>query len=339
MSQGVQNTHRYAAIGYRARWCYFVVWLAAALIWWAAYVEGTFIEFRGFQSWTPVRGFVELVHFHWLKGSGSDSWLPSHGNRLFGLNVSHLLGSLSQTIPVPDVLILAMVYVFALGLNAFIGCYVGFNSATIKRLPARALFGWMPRSISVFMVGLCFAGFCALGIEFWVTKIWGFAIIPSHPRFYGIPLYLVRSSSWQFCLLTVLGGGAWGLLMMARLRREQYWQLERFSRYPLYMAILLLLASELISLGRWSGYIVEYYDYGVTYTASFIAWSVMVWALGCRAWLLFRLKRFEKLKLIHDRESPECFACGYNLHGSVLAGSRSCPECGVSIPRELLASQ
>lgn len=54
---------------------------------------------------------------------------------------------------------------------------------------------------------------------------------------------------------------------------------------------------------------------------------VMFWVFGPGIILLFMRPRYLRRKAM-----PICFDCGYDLRGSIPAGSTSCPECGAAIP-------
>jgi len=224
---------------------------------------------------------------------------------------------------------------FPVALGTLILVYVGLGKAKLEHLPARSAFRPLPQAISALFWGLCLAGFAAIIIEL-TTGEWDEVV-----RFNGNwgkgPRYSSHiDRAWPSFTIILVGGAAMYVLMMILKRgHDRYWQLERVSRGVLCAAFALLITSSTIWLLR-DMHLLRGFDNDAVRSADFAAWTCLVWAMGCRTRLLFRLRKHEKLKNQHDLENPECFACGYNLRGSVMAGSKRCPECGVSISRELL---
>ena len=56
---------------------------------------------------------------------------------------------------------------------------------------------------------------------------------------------------------------------------------------------------------------------------------VTFWSLGPAIMLLFLMDSYRQ-----QRNAPLCLACGYDLRGSIPAGSTACPECGEPIPTQ-----
>jgi hypothetical protein len=62
---------------------------------------------------------------------------------------------------------------------------------------------------------------------------------------------------------------------------------------------------------------------------------VVVFAMGLLLALLFLRPRYRRE--LHERATSTCPACGYDLRGSLAAGSRTCPECGAQVPENAVA--
>ena len=65
------------------------------------------------------------------------------------------------------------------------------------------------------------------------------------------------------------------------------------------------------------------------YTTRVFAATVLFWAWACRVRLLFQLERYR----IEAIDNPEqiCYACGYDLRGTIAAERNQCPECGAAV--------
>jgi len=169
--------------------------------------------------------------------------------------------------------------------------------------------------------------------------MWEFALGSAQTRgpygFYqgqiGLRGWLLPPVRWLLVLGTIVSAiGFW----IAVLRRELYWRLERLTRYV-----------GLISGSLWVGAMVLYFSGAGGYryvmggdvwrTVWFSAFTALLWAASCRVWLLFRLVKYEKMRMVKMAESPECFACEYDLTGSLRGGVMRCPECGTRVPLEV----
>ena len=118
-------------------------------------------------------------------------------------------------------------------------------------------------------------------------------------------------------------GLAWhACLTMFRKTRQCYWQAERMTLY-LCLASIVLLAAGVITGAR-ARRIIRWMDIGGVQLAMMIGWLVLLWAWGCRIRLLFLLERY--------KQTPDtlCFACGYDLRGTLAAARTQCPECGAT---------
>ena len=116
-------------------------------------------------------------------------------------------------------------------------------------------------------------------------------------------------------------------------KQQRFWQFERMTLYLLIASIVLLLLPLICDALEW-GRDYSWDTHSGRYTTRILAATVLFWAWACRIILLFQLMRFEK----QARETPdhECFACGYDLRGTLGANRKNCPECGVAIAIEML---
>jgi len=60
-----------------------------------------------------------------------------------------------------------------------------------------------------------------------------------------------------------------------------------------------------------------------------IGFTASILGVGLIAWLKCFSSRYERQK------APACAKCGYDLRGSIPAGSTTCPECGAAIPEAM----
>lgn len=148
----------------------------------------------------------------------------------------------------------------------------------------------------------------------------------SLPLLASIPRWLVAALAGLAVLAAFTAIGAVVLRFVSR-HRQQYWQLERITLGLILASLVLWIVARALD-PMWSVRFWRNYRYDPIRTALAMAWTTLMWSWGCRIRLLFLLRRYEQAP-----EDQSCFACGYDLRGTISAGRKLCPECGAAIER------
>ena len=155
------------------------------------------------------------------------------------------------------------------------------------------------------------------------------SIASSRGRLYCSKRWLPLAICWQ------------GIYWFIWRRSERYWWLERVTLGLLVGAIILAGWSWGWGIvhyqGRYTHHIQsQWYSASAVMVMFVFSVTVALWAWGVRIGLLFRFAAYEKAA----RENPDgqCFACGYDLRGTLQAGREKCPECGQRILLEQRAA-
>ena len=322
------------SLGYRLRWLYVLLFLALAWLWWAVYLEGHVLPW----AWACNARFLFVTQAYWTTHQG-DAWFGYLGGA-FGLGFSPTYGG-SGGFPLwSRGLALALILLWL----TLVPLFLGLRGRTRQRWPARTPLHVGAIVAAAIMAGFLSTGAIALGLVAYRPDMWlqfislPFRLPALQPLAQTGPSPVALSVAAAVPVtLTVAMTGAWaaGLAWSRRQQTVGYWRLERVTRWLAIAAIALW-------LGRWIvpqfGSIQPGPGWGVPamtqalHTASFAATSVLVWVAAVRTWLLFRYRAFEQAET-----EPVCFACGYDLRGSIPAGATHCPECGMRISAELLA--
>ena len=140
------------------------------------------------------------------------------------------------------------------------------------------------------------------------------------------PLARDGPSVWPGVVILLLACGFWAaVLSVSWSYSTRYWQFERMTLALLVIGAAIIAATEVLRF-KLPSFPERPLEVDGRYTAAVLAATVMLWAWGCRILLLFRLRGFEQM-----RNSVACYACGYDLRGTLAAERRACPECGAPI--------
>lgn len=343
----VTSPNRALRVGYRLRWCYLALVVFGAVLWWGMWPGQTFWEVLDTWDSNPVLHAMDMVAFFWglEEGAGwfSDDaamtgvwgW-PGVRWNWYGVQTARFWAWWSVgAFGVPVLLA-----------GAVVG-FVGVRPSSGRRLPAKRRPSWIASSIAAGFGGLSLAGavLMVLHLADWLEP-W----IDAATKRFVHPLGLPQSSrhnpgvwSWPPHVVWLIAAGvppAFAGLWFGVLRREVYWRLERMTRYVGLLALALLVVSlvaGLRRLGPWDTY--WEIDLVLWPTVWFSAATALLWAAACRVWLLFKLVRYEQKRAAMMTTSPVCYACDYDLSGSLDGGATRCPECGVAVPAEVLAAR
>jgi predicted RNA-binding Zn-ribbon protein involved in translation (DUF1610 family) len=126
--------------------------------------------------------------------------------------------------------------------------------------------------------------------------------------------------------VSAFGGITFVYMCLAKLGRDRYWQVERWTLLLTLFGIALVLLS--LPFIEWdnSAYQRHYIFLGGCYCSWLIGWITLTFAWTCRSILLMMMQQYEKAAL--ESDEPNCFACGYDLR---MLTSNQCPECGTTI--------
>jgi hypothetical protein len=145
----------------------------------------------------------------------------------------------------------------------------------------------------------------------------------------GRVLARTGTSKGGLVLWAIAGLGVW-LLPLAAFwawgKREQTgWRLVRFQVWflgacvlPGVVAVILAVVSKEHWRGRFAqdvNFLMLFFS-GAMFLMSLVGAGVLFWLNG------------DKVDLISEIPTLECFKCGYDLRGSIAGGRRLCPECG-----------
>lgn len=343
-SPQVASHNRALRLGYRLRWLYLALVVFGAIVWWGMWPGQALwavFEKPGYYSNNPILYLMDVIAFFWL-GGGGDGWFSDHAgmDEVWGwprirywwyYNVGAIqqcLWWVAGAIGLPVALI-----------GGVLG-FVGVRPNLSKSLPAKRRPSWSALAFATLAGALVLSGLAMVSLhltgwlEVW-DEAWENAVVRGFttrltPGLMAWPPHMV----WLL-IVSVLPVivALWFLVI----RREIYWQLERMTRmvglasFGLFVFSLLAAVSD---VGRGGGY--WGMRLNVWPTVWFSASTALLWAASCRVWLLFRLVKYEKQRMAMMTESPVCFACEYDLSGSLRGGVRRCPECGVAVPGEVV---
>jgi len=323
---------RFAHVAYRWRWLFLVLWCVLALLWWAVYVEPLIWGWRG----GPVRGFIGFLSFYWTQTEYRfDRYLPRGLDELPGFYDFHALLQPAGWRYFQIEALIAWIDGVVILFGVLVGIYasaslLGLLSRSQKQaLPARKELTQMQIVFVALASGALLACLASLVIGFLSPMIWSAFIYlewpnPSNSGFSNYP------TIWPFIALAlVLAVPAYFAWQKLFVRIQRFWKIEFITSVLSFSSFVILAWS------YWAAHEWVYHEDAVLQPMFYSA-SIFLWAFGLRVWLLFRLKRFERDALKH-REEPECFACGYNLRGTILAQGKTCPECGAPILKEQVA--
>ena len=128
--------------------------------------------------------------------------------------------------------------------------------------------------------------------------------------FYGIPLIV-----WL----------VWSVVFLIYWRQgDHYTQLGKMIRGLLGGSVLELIAATAVYV--WNPQKEDCYCSRGSYTGLVFGGTVALWCFGPGIVLLFMREKYRRAKLLNL-----CTDCGYDLRGSIPAGSTTCPECGAPI--------
>jgi hypothetical protein len=207
------------------------------------------------------------------------------------------------------------------------GMFLSLGRRGLRELPAKRRPTAPSLAASSFLAGLLGAAGVALLLD--TLGVWGWVVLHS-PRFMLelarlAPLARDGPSFWPGLVILLLACGFWVAVFSASWSYStRYWQFERMTLALLVIGGIILAATEALRFTLPSP--PDGIEVDGRYTAAVLASTVMIWAWGCRILLLFRLRGFERM-----RNSVACFACGYDLSGTLAAERHDCPECGAPI--------
>ena len=322
-------------LGYRLRWLYLLLCLALAWWWWAVYLERYLVP----RGRAHNASLLHLTRAYWTGQQGDVSFGYLGG--AFGIDPTSAYGW-GRTDPLwLSSFALALVLLWL----ALVPLYLGLRGRTRQRWTVRTPLHAGAILATAVMAGMLSTGAVSLALMLWDPLLWGrFIYLPLN--WPGIEALIMRGQRrppwWAGSItpltLTILLIGAWVVALRWRGRDlAAYWRLVRVTRWLAIAAITLWLARWAVPylrpappppwpFGAWA-------MHSALHTASFAATSVLVWVAAVRTWLLFRYRAFEQAET-----EPVCFACGYDLRGSIPAGSTHCPECGMKISPSTVAA-
>ena len=127
--------------------------------------------------------------------------------------------------------------------------------------------------------------------------------------------------------IPVLVWAGWSVVFLIYWRQgDHYTQLGKMIRGLLGGSVLELIAATAVYV--WNPQKEDCYCSRGSYTDLLFGGTVALWCFGPGIILLFMRERYRRAKLLHL-----CTDCGYDLRGSIPAGSTTCPECGAPISR------
>lgn len=321
-------------LGYKIRWVYLAFWLMLVvygLSWMSEMMfEGEFYD----KPWMPsleIRYAIEDV-----TGLGRQS--PNlHGfDGVLGMQFDYNNGGVSW----------GRVGVACITAFTVLFCMIMFVPllARANQLPARRKLTWRAMAACLimgsFLLTACVMIIVTQSADFFSFIYYGqweeLPALSLRGGKGGFNVPSVRSITWEYaaptpaCTATILVSMIIlvpAFIVLQR-RADRYWILEKVSRW--YAAIACIVAIVAIGLGeldatqvlgRREGYL----------SAQVLCTIVLTWALGCRVWLLFLLQKYRR-----GTTGNECFACGYDLRGTIAADRKECPECGTTVPDTLM---
>jgi predicted RNA-binding Zn-ribbon protein involved in translation (DUF1610 family) len=144
-------------------------------------------------------------------------------------------------------------------------------------------------------------------------------------------------ASWLTVALIVIPVALFSLVAGAfwPIPSNRYWQTERRTLIYTFVGLAMISASTLLCDKDAENYRHSVHFLGGWFSVWLIGWWVMTWAWLSRTALFFMLRRHDLAQ--SDPDNPTCFACGYNLTGSLMGKQTKCPECGTPISERLLS--
>ena len=221
--------------------------------------------------------------------------------------------------------VLAISLIFIVVLTAWM--FLALGREWLRELPAKR----RPTNRSILASSLMASLLSTAGIVLLLDAlgVWNW-VVHSSPRFLlrltGLgPIAPDGPSVWPGIVILCLGCVFWSAVFSTNWAYStRCWQFERMTLGLLIVAAVILLLTVVLRFTL--PVTTPEIEVDGRYTAAVLATTVMLWAWGCRILLLFQLKRFERL-----RNSVVCYACGYDLSGTLAALRHACPECGMSI--------
>lgn len=335
-SPQVASHNRALRLGYRLRWLYLALVVFGAIVWWGMWPGDSYWYMNFSDEVNPVLRMLDLVAFYWMKGD--EAWFSYDAgfDAVWGYEFSFYgrastsdwvwWGCFSFGVP-------------ALLITLIVG-FLGIRKNTTKLLPAKRQLSGFAFVCVVLANSMMLGGVAVMVLHLTgVLKLWEEAAQQvsnpqnlfafSKPTLFSWPPHIAWILILAFVPSAVM---LWFLIV----RRETYWQLECVTRWIAISSGILLTVALIAGItGRFDdGYYALYIT--VWRTVWFSASTALLWAAACRVWLLFRLVKYEKQRVAMMTESPVCFACEYDLSGSLRGGVRRCPECGVAVPGEVV---
>jgi predicted RNA-binding Zn-ribbon protein involved in translation (DUF1610 family) len=219
-----------------------------------------------------------------------------------------------------------------LGGSGWMFLFSGSNVSS--RLPARRKFSLFTVIACALMFALLTVGLVSGTLEHLEYWVW-FLDLPymlANNRFtWSASQWAEQASMFPASILLVGAWMAWtSILWVFRKRKQRYWQFERITLWMMIPAMILLFTPWLLDMLNWQPLIKSWRNVpDGLYTTRVFAATVLLWAWGCRVILLFQLERYRMQTI--DNPDQICFACGYDLRGTISADRHQCPECGAAV--------
>lgn len=311
------KTHLTLRLAFWLRWLAALAWCLVAVIYldwlFAPLMHGRQVE-GGW--WYPSR----FVFYAWKSRTDLD-WFRFGDTGLTGV----LGNSLDPQAHKARYAALAGGLVVLAALSAWM--FLALGRQWLRELPAKR----RPTTRGILASSLMAGTLSAAGIALLLDTLgaWDWVVLGA-PRFLlklaGLgPFAPDGASVWPGLVILFLGCVFWAAVFSASWAYStRYWQFERMTLGLLVVAAAIVLLT--ITLRFQLPVFTPATEIDGRYTAAVLATTVLLWAWGCRVLLLFQLKHFERM-----RNSVACYACGYDLTGTLAAKRRDCPECGTGI--------
>lgn len=308
---------------YRWRGLWFVLWLVllSMAVWEVVAHE------LNMWPYIPAVALTELFH----RFNPGDFFEWTGLSYVFGYELysGGLVGRSFNVMYVVAALLVTLVYTICMWTFTY-------SPRIIRQLPALRPLSWWQRIVAAWMAALLVTAAAWLVMD--ETNLWQDVYGWFSSTSYSQPQ--LSNVRWQYfgvpnlwwagpAMLGVAFAGCLVLFLRARSEDDRYWKLERLTRRFALAALAIWVWT---GVHAWFGEAEDVYEDG--YTAGVLCTFVLLWAVGVRALLLLQLRRYERVR--DDTDEPICFACGYDLRGSLPAGAVSCPECGTPIAKRLL---
>ena len=127
-----------------------------------------------------------------------------------------------------------------------------------------------------------------------------------------------------FCGIPLIVWLVWSVIFFIYWRQgDHYTQLGKMIRGLLGGSVLEMIAATAVYV--WNPHKEDCYCARGSYTGLVFGGTVALWCFGPGIVLLFMREKYRRHKF------NLCLNCGYDLRGSIPAGSTNCPECGAAI--------